>query len=90
MDIRLKTGLFPEGDMEALEVPKQRSNVRAAVCPFPCPFIYLRNMVCSLWSKAANKVYLRDTISVHFCELNGALVCVQDGLEGSDQRHEAH
>lgn len=40
------TGLFPEGDMEALKVLKQRSNIHAFIYPFAHPFIYLGSVVC--------------------------------------------
>lgn len=39
------SGLFPEGDMEALEVLKQRSNIHAFIYPLAYPFIYLGNIV---------------------------------------------
>lgn len=39
------SGLFPEGDMEALKVLKQRSNIHAFIYPFAHPFTYLGNIV---------------------------------------------
>lgn len=39
------SGLFPEGDMQALKVLKQRSNIHAFIYPFAHPFTYLGNIV---------------------------------------------
>lgn len=61
------SGLFPEGDVEASKVLKQRPASMHPSIHFLVLFsIYEALSPCLLWNKAANKACLRGMIRVAF------------------------